>query len=370
MVIQNGNVTNVLESVKSNDGVLIFESDEHMYGAMYELSFLNSEKRRAWENKHNFISLFTIEEMVHEAEDQHQSEFYKGIDPMITITELNSLNLNYVPSELFQEYQTKKLVSYTQEKDGSNSIVLNFNHTMYKQITGEKLAVQFGDILLKFENDIMLAIDINSNKILWESNRNDLEKNGNHKWHKGIGVSPGYRSHYRFFPDANNTNSNFRVMSYIEFDSKLFSNNSNDPDKLAAQLNMFWVNAAQEKKWGNWALRNSFNPISGMLGQWYIWYQYTTFTMPSPDDFYTAYHGVSSGEYLCRVQPNAGALKQLNANYGASPTNNVTFTGMQPSGIYNSLSWWNFKTPFNAFQDNYHINLINNGVVTPYTLIQ
>jgi hypothetical protein len=130
-------------------------------------------------------------------------------------------------------------------------------------------------------------------------------------------------------------------------------------------LNMFWVNKAEERKWGNWAIRKSYKPIVSNYGLWYIWYEYTTFTMPDINGWYTAYHGSPSGPNPCVIQPNGSGGKLLNQSHGTG-TNNRLFSSMQPSGFYPSATWFNFRRAMATFQDNYSVNISG----TPTTLIQ
>ena len=182
-------VKRVIEHVRSQDGVLIFEDEQQMYDALYELSFLSDEKRTAWENKLNFRSLYTAEALIHAAEDKNQTMFYKDIDPDITLEELNKLDMNYVPSDLFREYEEKRIVSYIKNEDGSNSIQLNFEHDFYKYIVGEKMTFIAGKMKYDFNKQYLRITNTDTQKEVALIDKNETEKSGHgtDKWHKGIG---------------------------------------------------------------------------------------------------------------------------------------------------------------------------------------
>jgi hypothetical protein len=256
---QDSKISEVLGRVKCDDGVLIFENDGHMFEAMDVIALLSKEDRIKWGEKIGFESYYVIEEAVHAAEDKHQSVFYRDIDPNISLEGLINFGLTYEPSETFQYYSNNRIVEYVRESDGAMSIQLNFRHDRFKHVVGEKNIIIVGNKTYRFEKSrvVIFDEDTNTESVLYDA----IEKNGGHKWHKGIGENSGERSHYR------DITSTTRVRSYIEWNSFFTSQNNYGAD-------FFWLNQAQEKKWNIWAFRESYKPIWGLTGVWSINYQY------------------------------------------------------------------------------------------------
>jgi hypothetical protein len=306
--------SNAIERVKSNDGVLIFEDEKHMYDYMEQTTFITHAERLRIENKLNFQSLYSIEVLVNEAEDKNQIEYYGDLDPSLSLEELRNMGYNYQPSAIFNEFKSHGVVDYITQKDKNVVLELVFDHIFYKTVVGVQKKLIVGENLYVFDAGEMKIFNVQTNELISVNHVSLKNGNGNQHWHKGIGDGSCCRSHYKEI--VANT---YRVRSYIEFTSNFGSQEN-------YSLNMFWVNQAQENKWGSWQIRDSYKPIWGLEANWSVNYQWRE--LPS-GQVNTRSYGVP----LCFIFPSGSGIS---APYNTSnwSHNNLPPITMRPTGSF------------------------------------
>ncbi len=303
----------ITQPVKSENGVLIFENYAHLNQEIDKLSKLNSNERIALENKLGFQSLATIESKITESEIAHQEEFFKGVDPNLSVSEYESMNLFYENTSIFKENLEAGIIEKHVDKKGDISFCLSMKNAPYIFVLGADSKVIVGDELLVLNNLETKIYSVKTGELLRTSSVSfGTEKlNGEFDIDKGT-YNTSTNSRWLTDPAKN---SNYRYYANVIF-------TSNFTIEILNQT-FYWTARAEQKKFGNWNTRNDYNPIYGISANWSY-------------DYWIIYPGAGFGVKREGAQyPLANSAGNPTSSYNLSSLNsNYTIRNMYPNGFY------------------------------------
>lgn len=243
------------------DGVLAFESPAQLDALLEKLSLMSPAEKLAFEDEHGFRSLNSIYHLVTQAEIDHQEEFFQGVDPDLDVAELEQMGYFYQRTPLFTDYLQTGVIREITEADGSKAFALSIDNPALENVLTEKGAVIVADKKFVFEGDVAFQINLNreGQEIPGESQKVTL--NGEFDFRKHA-RRPGYDSHDngKYWINDPGQNDNYRYYAYANFNSSFTT--------LSLTQSFYWAARAEQKKWGNWATRNDYNPIWGISANW------------------------------------------------------------------------------------------------------
>jgi hypothetical protein len=220
----------------------------------YLLSLTNDEVE-SWEEQLQFRSLATIDRKINEAEVAHQEIFFKGLDPNLTRNEYSAMGYNYEHTAVYNTYLNKGTIIRNIESDGSISTALSVNNHEYLNVLNEEGKVIVGDELLVFKDDATSVYDKKTKVLLHETNANTSEKlNNEFNFNKGTGSISN-----RWVTDPSK-GSNYRYYGRVLFSSSYTTS--------TLSQTFYWEARAEQKRFGSWNTRNTYNPIWGCSANW------------------------------------------------------------------------------------------------------
>jgi hypothetical protein len=322
------------------DGVLAFESPAQLDATLEKLSLMSPTEKIAFENEHGFRSLNSIYYEVTQAEVGHQEEFFKGLDPELEVADYERMGYFYESTPLFTDYLEKGVIKQIIEPDGSRAFDLSIDNPALENVLTEKGAVIVGDKKFVFEGDAAFEMNLNREGQVIPGESQKVALNGEFNFYKNA-RRPGYESAYgtKYWINDPGQNNNYRYYAQVNFSSSFTT--------LSLTQSFYWIARAEQKKWGNWATRNNYNPIWGISANWSYdyWVIYdgmgfgvvhngVNYPLPNTYNRPTSPYGLTSlfTNYTVRYL-------HLNGTYNIKPTLNYDF--FDNVRVYNDS--WTFK---------------------------
>lgn len=306
-----------LNRVKSDNGVLIFETESDLYQAMDELANLTRDEREAWEKRMNFESLNTIWNKVNDAEVEHIDALIGDHNPDLSVEEFAALGIIYSPTQIKTQYIEKGILTETLSDDNSKGLEPTVKNVSFYNVIGEKGAVIAGNQRITCDGFVTKYFDLESNELLHELNL--LDKNATFTVTRGIGPTPTTRDDWQYF------GSNYRVKCYVYFHS------SNGNTFTVLNTTFQWVSRAERRILGFWNIRNNYTPIRGFNANWTFRYETSLINTTSATVYIEPGNtGILGGSALASPV-NWNALTTC----CPSGTNATTFN-LRPHGVYSA----------------------------------
>lgn len=322
----------VLNDVRSENNVLIFKNTEQLNKKLFELSEMSHAERIEWEESIGFESLFSLHTRLNDIEVERIEDFFKGVDPDLTVAEYESMGLNYQPSDLYKKYVKKGIINRVTEDDGSYSTELSIENKAFLFVLSEEMKFKVADLLYSFDNHSLRVIDEKSGKVVHEENFSENQKgNGDYNFYKGIYGSSGWITDPA-------RGSKFRYRSFMRFASNYTTNILNQ--------SYYWYARAERKRFGNWSTRNGYLPIWGFYANWKYSYEI------SVNGAYPTTVTSSSSNNVLPAPSSPYSLSGLNTNY--------TVRYLQPNGFFSKSSGGGY-----VFADN--VQIYNDSYSSSFT---
>lgn len=298
------------------DGNLVFENEAHLNQMAEKLSLMTPQERVEFEDDLGFRSQGTIFHLVTEAETNHQESFFEGLDPDLEVEECEALGYYYEPTALYTEFLEKGVIKETVYEDRSRAFDLAIDNPHLQNVINEEGSVIVGDKKIVLEGINVREYSIETGELLSETESGKVNLNGQYDFRKHA-RRPGHESAdgTKWWINDPGQNNNYRYYAQAYFHSSFTT-------QLLAQT-YYWIARAEQKKWGNWATRNNYNPIWGISANWAY-------------DYYIQY----KGQFNPTLHTSASLPLPNSANRPMSPYGlanlhtNYTVRYMHPHGTY------------------------------------
>lgn len=255
-----------LKSVRFENGILVFKDEIHLQESLIELSQMTRENRESWEQSIGFKSLQTLFLEITDYENKLIDEYFKDVDPNLSLADYQTLGLVYEYSERYKQYEDLGVFETILESDGSVGKNYTIDDVDAQFICGLNKSVKVGDELWTYSKKSVLKYDQNGKLI----KDDDVEKTS---VLVRLGITSPYDGWYYL-------TSNRRVKSFMTLSSSL-NHSSNWPTLSQINSLVSWTSVAEEKKWNNWAIRSGYKPIWGLTASWFWEYKIQFYTDPN-----------------------------------------------------------------------------------------
>lgn len=237
-------------SVRVENGTLVFSDEAHLYDYLEGTAGLSSAQRRALENRVGFHSLNTLFEDIQAAEEQHMTDFFKGLSPDLSGAEYVSMGYSYTPTALYQEALEKGILVETLEADQSRSYSLAIDNPGFVRVLNADGDVLAGSKRYHFEGTRMQIFARKTNTLL-----HDVD------FSAATDITSTWSQASAWEYDGSDKRFNYRV-----YGTSITSANTSSSGLLESS---FYVQArAENRRFGTWAARSSYLPIYSFSGNW------------------------------------------------------------------------------------------------------
>ena len=245
----------------SKGNILAFANEAQLTHYLAKTSMMTSQERVQLEQKLGFESIATIFERVTEAEVQHQDEFFAGLDPNLSAKAYEQMGYKYERSQLFKSYEAKGLVKDILYADGSRAFDLTIHSPYYQNAIGADKAIQIGEGLIQFEGENGDVLTLSNANGPNSASAFKITLNNEYDFVKHA-RRPGYETPENsvIWLEDPSKGDKYRYYAYVKFTSTFTT--------VSLSQTYFWSARAEQKKFGNWATRNDYNPIFGINANW------------------------------------------------------------------------------------------------------
>jgi hypothetical protein len=237
-------------AVRVENGTLSFSDAAHLYDYLEGTAGLSSAQRRALETRVGFQSLNTLFEDIQAAEEQHMTDFYKGLSPDLSAAEYVSMGYSYTPTALYQEGLEKGYLVETIEADQSRSYSLAIDNPGFVSVLNADGDVFAGGKRYHFVGTRMQVFARKTNTLLHDvdfSAATEITSN----WSQDSGWQ---------------YDGSDKRFSYKVYGTCITSANTSSSGIIESS---FYVQARGEnKKFATWAARSSYLPVYSFSGNW------------------------------------------------------------------------------------------------------
>jgi len=238
---------------KTVDGVLNFDSEEHLYNYLEKCSEISDIDRISLEESFDFLSLGTLYNRIINEENEHQEKFYSGYDPNLSIKEYESLRLFYENSPIYKKYLDLGVIYEKDENGGAKSFNLSIDNPGFLNVLNEDGSVIVGKKKYIFKGSEISIIDNITGEVL---NNISYNNKATSEWTHG-GAWEELSSTQRI---------SYKVYHYCI--------TSSEGSSSGLIQSTFYVHAqAQNKKFGTWGFRSSYLPIYSFSANWSAGYK-------------------------------------------------------------------------------------------------
>jgi len=318
---------------KVENGCLVFETNEQFSYYLEKTSNMTYEERLEWENSIGFRSLSTIESQANDIEVERMDAYFEALDIPDDLNghDYSALSINYEPSDYFNEYVAKGVLITFYDDNGNKSTELSVKNRSFIHLLNERGEVIVEGIKTRNEGNMTYLIDVNKNTVIHEYEvfkQNSDEKLANQYWMtKGLGAA-GQR-------DGWIENGNFRYKSWVYcYSTRTVENNqSNFPVTTyrLMHLNHYIHTSAEQKRWGSWARRSSYSPITFINLQ----FSYEVLFWDS---------GVKRFQSTPPFQSDYNSASPMKDKYPSHNSGYIIFQQVAPNGTNN----WTFNLAYNG----------------------
>lgn len=247
-----------INDVKSEDGILIFDSWEHLNNVNTVLMNEGYEAELALGQKHGFTSQNVILQEVMLAEERIEEEY-------IMANNGNYEGLRIPKSQAYKDALNNDLLIVQEDSDTAHSYYLSvLDPTISRLINKEGFVMvgtelwQHTDTQIKFCKDCTVK---NKERLARATITNDDETIVTFTVNLNSRSENNWSSPYpNYTPTGNN-----KQARYIRVG---FSQRSDNCQTCFIICNYYLRNQAQQKKWGKWKFRNSYIPRFRWNGTW------------------------------------------------------------------------------------------------------
>ena len=325
--------TIALDDVKVQDGMLVFKSQEHLYTTINTFAAMSADDRMAWGEQNQVKTQRIILDEITEAQIAFEAEYYQGIEPGLSLEELQRAGVPVEVCDLYKEYLQKGIITQVQEEDGFYSYHLSLQSPSLVFIANEQGNYIVNDsiylrtnnflALKKYEGkaDIELlqrADQIESDAIIY-FDFSEQNRTTHSFYYDSIFGSHGTLSDPTWYYDSGKE----RFKHYVDFQSSISGS-------LTFMTSEFYTEAlAQKKTLWFWHTSNNYNPIDYINGSWqYFWIRLNWNT--SQGTYF--YNNLSGGN---------------NSPFMLNPpgTTNLLGASLNPSGVYSLTLPYAFDIP-------------------------
>ena len=204
-----------------------------------------------------FTSLTSIYFHINEEEIKHQESYFEGVSPDLAVAEYEAMGLHYEHTAIFQDYLEKGVIKEIVYEDKSRAFELAIDNPHLQDVLNEEGVVYVGDRRIVVEGELTKEISVETGELLSQHTTLKTDLNGDYDFQKNA-RRPGYEtvSGNKYWITDPVQGNNYRYYAQAYFHSSYTT-------QLLAQT-YYWIARAEQKKWGNWATRNDYNPIWGI----------------------------------------------------------------------------------------------------------
>jgi hypothetical protein len=248
-----------IEDVKSEDGILIFDSWEHLNRVNQALSEKGYEAELIFGRKHNFKSQNVILKEVMFAEEQIEEEY-------VMANNGNYEGLRIPKSQTYTDALNKGLLIVTEDSDTAHSYHLSVLDPTISRLINEDGFVMVGtelwehnDKQIKFCKDCTIK---DKERLAQATITNDDETIITFTVNKSSRLLNSWDgSHIDRWEEESSTKR-------AQYWRSGWSQSSANCQTCFILCKYYLNNQAQQKKWGNWKYRNSYEPRFRWNGTW------------------------------------------------------------------------------------------------------
>lgn len=322
------------KDVEVLDGALVFENEQHLSATLESLSLMSPTERIEYEDELGFRSQGSLWFLINEAETNHQESFFKGVDPNLEVEDYEEMGYFYENTALYAEYLNKEIIKEFVNEDRSTSFELVIDNPRLENIVNEDGVFFVGEKKHVLKGKELKEYSASTGELLNTSTAEKVSLNGEYDFQKNARRS-GHESQSgnKWWITDPAQGNNYRYYAQAYFHSSFTTS-------LLAQT-YFWTARAEQKKWGNWATRNNYNPIWGIAASWNYDYWVT---------FKGQYYGT---KYTDSSNPLSNSSNLPTSSYYLSNLHtNYTVRNMHPNGVY-TISVGAFWENLRVFNNSY-----------------
>ena len=331
---------NLGTSIKSENGMLIFSSQEELYKTINYLNKLSSQERISWGESHQVKTLQMIEDQIGIDQSEFEREYYKGIEEGLSLEELELTGKPAAFCNSYKEYLSKGIITEKVEDDGFYSFHLTLQSPDLVYIANEDGCYIVNDTIFMRTNDYLAAKPYEGTQDV------ALLRNAQPNSKSGIlyfDMSSSSKSIHEFYydnifgshgtltdPNWYYEDSHHRFKHYVNFKSTISGS-------LTFMTTTFYTEARAESRpfwsWNkdkHWESANDYNPIDYIGGQWSYSYKILNW-----DTGFGTYHD--------NDLPSSGASSPFSLN--PAGTTNLLGASLNPNGIHSVSSPYGFDVP-------------------------
>ncbi|MFK7785535.1 MAG: hypothetical protein AB8B56_10485 [Crocinitomicaceae bacterium] len=264
------------ETEKVRDGMLQFSSKDAFYSEINYLGSLSPAERLSWSESNGLKTQQIIIDDLILAQISFEIDRYAGIDEDISVEELKRIGLEPEWCPEIKKYEASGLIKTKIEEDGSISFDPATDMFETTSVINEEGFVLIGGDLYLYEGDKIKVKKYESDRcksILASANSTDLER-GIHVHH--FGTSRVSNEKWRMMGNIFDMNYNGKIWYYpgekerFEHYIVMYSFEQQSQGANALHYHNFFLTRAnaEEKKWGSWQRRDTYEPIRTLTGAW------------------------------------------------------------------------------------------------------
>lgn len=265
------------DMIECKNGILFFASQDHFFTTANELNLMDIEAQAELNYLNDFKSQEVLFHEINEAEEEFYSVYYKGIDPGISVSELNAMGYEIKHSGLFNMYVEKGFIKVIKEDDGSESYVPDVFNPAIMSVVNEDGFVVVNDTLFQYTPELLKLTPFKSFEQVHYLNNTTASSNKDNIYI--ISMKNRLKGYIRHIDhsEEQEKGSNLRVKSRYALwdgdnDGQYFSPAS------GANITHFLELKAEEKRFGTWKIRSSYKPLCGTEGTWQTCIDFISFT--------------------------------------------------------------------------------------------
>jgi hypothetical protein len=324
------------ENVRCENGVLIFATNDAMNETLNMLSTMTNSELETWENNLGFRSQQTLHNNMNAAERKQEETLYAGQNPELSREQLAQLGYPFQHSAEFVDLERKGLAKEIQEANGNYSIQLTIGNAAMAYLTNETGEVMIEGMKLSY-NGTQVKVTNANDEIVAEYDESSRITNA---WSTTSldGTNPDFFDGNGWKTDPYN-GSGRRVRAIVTGTSTSL------PNTYCTVVHTYDIQA-ERLLFGNWAYRNTYNPIYSATGTWSYAYTLSNSTYHTND-------------------LNSGSGQASGFTYTIGSSNHLLLT-LKPNGLWNASpnTWvstvdalsYNYSASFSGGADGWGIS--------------
>ncbi|MCG8327544.1 MAG: hypothetical protein MI974_07660 [Chitinophagales bacterium] len=335
--------------IETKDGMLAFKDQAQLDAAINLFASMTTKERITWGQQNQIKTLQIISDEISIAQNEFEKEYYKGIEPGLSIEELEKTGKPAKFCDLYNTYLKKGVITQIREEDGSYSTHLSLLSPGIIFIANEQGFYIVNDSIHLRTNDFLAIKKYEGGDDLKVLKNAEKDRNEEIVF---FNFKTGSRTTNQFYLDnifgTHGTlgdptwyyeSSHKRFKHYVDFKSSisesLFSMTTEFYTEARAESRPYW-SWDKDKHWGT---SNNYNPIDYINGSWQYSWKRLNWETSFGQYFYNNLSGGTSDSPFMLNPPG---------------TTNLLGTTLNPNGVH-SLSYpYAFDVPVLISQMHIH----------------